>query len=154
MDVVPAPVSTPKRPTADLTALASQLRLAVARTARTLRREAGEGVTPTLMCALTTLEHHGPMTVGALAEHERVTKPTVTRTVHALVDQGLVVRTGDVEDGRVVWLTLSGEGRRLVQRVRRKKDEYLSRKLGRLQPDEIEALQRAADLLTRIEDEA
>ena len=153
MPIVPA-VSTPKRSSADLTRLASQLRLAVARTARTLRREAGEGVTPTLMCALTTLEHHGTMTVGALAEHERVTKPTVTRTVHALVDQGLVVRTGDVEDGRVVWLTLSAEGRRLVQRVRRKKDEYLSRKLGGLDPAEIEALQRAADILTRIEGEA
>jgi DNA-binding MarR family transcriptional regulator len=143
-------ISEPTAP--DIAALASQLRIAVARMARTLRREAGEGITPTMMCALATIEHHGPMTVGALAEHERVTKPTVTRTVRALVDQGLVVRTGDVEDGRVAWLTLSVEGRRLVHRVRRRKDEYLARRLRGLAQDEIEALQRAADVLTRIED--
>jgi DNA-binding MarR family transcriptional regulator len=149
-----SPATTSERAATDIAALASQLRIAVARTARTLRREAGEGITPTLMCALATIEHHGPMTVGGLAEHERVTKPTVTRTVRALVDQGLVVRTGDLEDGRVAWLTLSVDGRRLVQRVRRRKDEYLARRLRGLEPAEIEALQRAADVLARIEDEA
>src|SRR5688500_17580088 len=154
MTAVPPATTSSERASTDIAALASQLRIAVARTARTLRREAGEGITPTLMCALATIEHHGPMTVGALAEHERVTKPTVTRTVHALVDQGLVVRTGDLEDGRVAWLTLSADGRRLVQRVRRRKDEYLARRLRSLEPAEIEALQRAADVLARIEDEA
>jgi DNA-binding MarR family transcriptional regulator len=149
-----SPATTSERAATDIAALASQLRIAVARTARTLRREAGEGITPTLMCALATIEHHGPMTVGGLAEHERVTKPTVTRTVRALVDQGLVVRTGDLEDGRVAWLTLSVDGRRLVQRVRRRKDEYLARRLRGLEPAEIEALERAADVLARIEDEA
>jgi len=151
---VPPATTISERAATDIAALASQLRIAVARTARTLRREAGEGITPTLMCALATIEHHGPMTVGALADHERVTKPTVTRTVHALVDQGLVVRTGDLDDGRVAWLTLSADGRRLVQRVRRRKDEYLARRLRGLEPAEIEALQRAADVLARIEDEA
>lgn len=151
---MPPATTISERAATDIAALASQLRIAVARTARTLRREAGEGITPTLMCALATIEHHGPMTVGALAEHERVTKPTVTRTVHALVDQGLVVRTGDLDDGRVAWLTLSADGRRLVQRVRRRKDEYLARRLRGLEPAEIEALQRAADVLARIEDEA
>lgn len=151
---MPPATTISERAATDIAALASQLRIAVARTARTLRREAGEGITPTLMCALATIEHHGPMTVGALAEHERVTKPTVTRTVRALVDEGLVVRTGDLEDGRVAWLTLSADGRRLVQRVRRRKDEYLARRLRGLEPAEIEALQRAADVLARIEDEA
>jgi DNA-binding MarR family transcriptional regulator len=151
---VPPATTISERAATDIAALASQLRIAVARTARTLRREAGEGITPTLMCALATIEHHGPMTVGALADHERVTKPTVTRTVHALVDQGLVVRTGDLDDGREAWLTLSADGRRLVQRVRRRKDEYLARRLRGLEPAEIEALQRAADVLARIEDEA
>lgn len=139
------------RTASEIAALASQLRIAVARTARTLRREAGEGITPTLMCALATIEHHGPMTVGALAEHEHVTKPTVTRTVHALVEQGLVIRTTDAGDGRVGWLALSGEGRRLLHRVRRRKDEYLARRLRGLSPDRIEALQRAAEVLTEIE---
>lgn len=148
---MPITVKAPDRLPVDVVVLASQFRIAVARTARTLRREAGEGITPTLMCALATIERHGPMTVGDLAEHEHVSKPTVTRTVRALVDQGLIVRTADVHDGRVAWLALSRDGRRLLSRVRRRKDEYLARRLLRLAPEQIAALQRATEVLTEIE---
>jgi DNA-binding MarR family transcriptional regulator len=135
----------------DIVALASQLRIAVARTARTLRREAGEGISPTLMCALATIERHGPMTLGDLAGHEHVSKPTVTRTVGALIDRGLIDRTADDQDGRVGWLALSKEGRRLLSRVRRRKDEFLTRRLKELEPDQIAALQRATDVLAELE---
>lgn len=135
----------------DIGALASHLRIAVTRTARALRREAEEGVTPTLMCALATIEHHGPMTVGSLAQHERVTKPTATRTVRALVDRGLVVRSTDPRDGRVAWLELSPVGREVVLRVRRRKDEHLTRRLRRLSPEQVEALERAATVLDELE---
>lgn len=144
------PALAPTAP-ADLAELASALRIAVARTARTLRREAGEGVTPTLMCALATIEHHEPMTVGALAEHEHVSKPTVTRTVRAMVDAGLVSRTLDADDGRVSWLRLTPQGRRLLRRVRRRKDEYLAHRLRALEPEALEALHRAVDALARID---
>jgi DNA-binding MarR family transcriptional regulator len=139
--------------TIDVAALASRFRIAVVRLARTLRREADTGVTPSLYSALSTVEHHGPITISALADHEGVRKPTITRTVRALVDLGLVNRIPDPVDGRVAWLDLSPEGRRLLQRARRRTDEYLARRLKRLAPQDAASLQRAADIIERLLEE-
>jgi len=126
----------------------------VTRLARRLRLEGDASVTPTLLVALATIERHGPMTAGELAAHERVRKPTVTRLIASLLEHGLIERTPDPLDRRVTWVRLSSEGRRFLQRVRRRKDEYLSGRLRRLTPDELETLERASALLDRlIEDE-
>jgi len=134
--------------------LASQLRIGVTRLARRLRLEGDASVTPTLLVALATIERHGPMTAGELAAHERVRKPTVTRLIASLLEHGLIERTPDPLDGRVTWVQLSSEGRRFLQRVRHRKDTYLSKRLRRLTPDELDTLERASTLLERLlEDE-
>ncbi len=142
----------PTAPTAmDAGSLASRLRLSVTRVSRTLRREgAGAEISPTLMSALATVERHGPMTVGELATHEQVQKPTVTRIVAALLERDLIARTPDPLDGRISWLKTTGQGRRLLQRIRRRRDEYLAARLKRLSPNELETLERAAELLERL----
>ena len=137
--------------TMDAGSLASRLRLSVTRVSRTLRREgAGAEISPTLMSALATVERHGPMTVGELATHEQVQKPTVTRIVAALLERDLIARTPDPLDGRISWLNTTGQGRRLLQRIRRRRDEYLAARLKRLSPNELETLERAAELLERL----
>ncbi|MDP9298390.1 MAG: MarR family transcriptional regulator [Actinomycetota bacterium] len=137
--------------TVDAGSLASRLRLSVTRVSRTLRREgAGAEISPTLMSALATVERHGPMTVGELATHEQVQKPTVTRIVAALLERDLIARTQDPLDGRISWLEATGQGRRLLQRIRRRRDEYLAARLKRLSPEELETLERAAELLERL----
>ena len=130
--------------------LASQLRIGVTRLARRLRLEGDASVTPTLLVALATIERHGPMTAGELAAHEQVRKPTVTRLIGALLERGMIERTPDPLDGRVTWVQLSPEGRRFLQRVRRRKDEYLSGRLRRLTPGELDTLERASTLLERL----
>jgi DNA-binding MarR family transcriptional regulator len=134
----------------DLAGLASQLRIGVTRLARRLRLEGDASVTPTLLVALATIERHGPMTAGELAAHEQVRKPTVTRLICALLERGMIERTSDPLDGRVSWVQLSSEGRRFLQRVRRRKDEYLSGRLHRLSPEELDTLERASALLERL----
>ena len=136
--------------TADLAGLATQLRIGVTRLARRLRLEGDASVTPTLLVALATIERHGPMTAGELAAHEQVRKPTVTRLIGALLERGMIERTPDPLDGRVTWVQLSPEGRRFLQRVRRRKDEYLSGRLRRLTPGELDTLERASVLLERL----
>lgn len=137
-------------PTSDLAGLASHLRLSVFRASRTLRRESQAGISPTLLAALSTIERHGPMRAGALAEHEQVRKPTVTRILVALVDEGLAERTPDPLDGRVSWVQLTPAGRALMRRVRRRTDRYLAQRLRRLDADDVATLARAADILDRI----
>lgn len=137
-------------PILDVPAIASSLRLSVTRLARTLRRESAIDVSPTLMAALATVETHGPMTPGDLAAHEQVRKPTVTRILGSLVERGLVERTPDPLDGRVSWIQVTPEGRKLLSRVRRRHAEYLTRRLKRLSVDDLQTLDRAARILDRI----
>ena len=92
--------------------LAARLRLAVTRTARRLRQEAGTDLSPSLPAALATIERHGPLTPSELADCERVQRPTATRIAARLEAEGLVARTGDPSDGRVTLLSVHARGPR------------------------------------------
>jgi DNA-binding MarR family transcriptional regulator len=138
----------------DLGELSARLRLAIARTARRLRQEAGTDLSPSLASALATIERHGPLTPSELADVERVQRPTATRVVAKLEHAGLADRAEDPSDGRVSLVSASREGRVLLRRLRTRKDAYLARRLGELDPREVAALERAAGVLERLlEDE-
>ena len=132
------------------TELAARLRVAVWRLARRMRHASDPGITPTLHAALFCVEQHGPLTAGQLAGHEHVTKPTMTRTIAALVEDGLITRTVDPLDGRVTWLQITPGGTRLLQRSRRRSDEYLARRVRKLSDEERGVLARAAAILERL----
>jgi DNA-binding MarR family transcriptional regulator len=138
--------------------VASRLRLAVVRTARRMRQEAlagagGVELSPTNAAALATIELHGPLTPSELAERERVQRPTATRVIARLEDAGLVLRTPDPADGRACLVSVTPEGQVLVRRIRRRKDEYLARRLRRLDGDDVATLERAASLLENLLEE-
>ena len=132
------------------TDLATRLRLAVTRTARRLRQEAGTDLTPSLAAALATVEVRGPLTPSELAQIEGVKRPTATRIVAKLAASGLVDRTGDANDGRVSLVSISSGGSALLDKMRKRKNAYLARRLRELPPDDIAALERAADVLERL----
>ena len=134
----------------DVSELASRLRLAIARTARRLRQEAGTDLGPASASALATIEMHGPLTPSELAEHERVQRPTATRIVARLAEEGLIDRAADPTDGRASLLSISREGRDLLRRLRGRKNAYLARRLRELDEAEVAALERAAEVLERL----
>jgi DNA-binding MarR family transcriptional regulator len=133
--------------------LAVRLRLAIARTARRLRQEAGEELSPSQTTALATIDRHGPLTPSELAARERIQRPTVTRIVGLLEDRGLVQRTRDPHDGRSSLVALTSAGRDLLARGRTRKDAYLARRLRELDAQERATLQRAAAILERLLEE-
>ena len=135
---------------ADPAELASRLRGSVWRAARRMRVESSVGISPTLHAALHTVEVHGPITPGQLARHENVRKPTMTRTIHALLDEGLVERTPDPLDGRVAWLKVTPAGLKLLQRARRRQTEFLAARLKKLSEEDREILDRATVVLDRL----
>jgi DNA-binding MarR family transcriptional regulator len=135
------------------TDLAGRLRLAIVRTARRLRQEAGTDLSPTLTAALATIERHGPVSPSRLAELERVQRPTATRTVANLEERGLVMRSADPADGRGALVAVSAAGRALLKNVRGRKNAYLARRLRDLPPDEVADLERAAEILERLLEE-
>lgn len=136
-----------------LTDSAAKLRLAIVRTARRLRQEAAteaSGLTPTSTAALATIERHGPITPSELAAIERVKRPTVTRTLGCLEREGLVDRTPDPADGRSSLVSLNAAGRERLRRLRGRKNAYLARRMRDLSAEEIETLERAAEILDRM----
>jgi DNA-binding MarR family transcriptional regulator len=130
--------------------LAVRLRLAITRTARRLRQEAGEDLSPSQAAALATIDRHGPLTPSELADRERVKRPTATRVIARLEGAGLVDRARDPQDGRSSLVGLTPAGRELVARVRARKDVYLARRLRELDAEERATLDRAAVILERL----
>jgi DNA-binding MarR family transcriptional regulator len=133
------------------TDLADRLRLAVTRLARQLRRhsEIG-GASPTQLSALASIDRHGPLTLGELAAHEGVQPPTITAAVGRLEQQGLVERQADPDDGRIVRVVVTRDGRRLLSRNRSRKTAFLVQRLQELDDDDRARLAAAVDVLERV----
>ena len=137
-------------------ALATAMRISVSRLARRLRVERlGLGGTETVLsdiqlAALAALERHDSMTPGELAEHEKVQPPSMTRVIAVLEERGLVTREPHATDRRQVILTVTDDGRNLVQRVRRRREAWLAQRLQELSPDERQILRAAAPILEKI----
>src|SRR5215210_5639862 len=123
--------------TTPVTDVASHLRLVVARTARRLRQEAGQDLSPSLTSALASIDRHGPLTPSELAAHERVQRPTATRLLARLAELGLVERSADPADRRSALISVSAAGRALLRRTRTRKNHYLAQRLAALEPDEL-----------------
>jgi len=138
---------TTSAPSVDVAELASHLRLSVFRLARKLRREGESEITQSRLAALSTIEAHGSMTAGALATHEQIQRPTCTRIIADLQGLGLIDRVTDPVDGRVAWVHATPEGRRLLQRVRLRRNVYLAKRLKRLPAEDLDTLARAASIL-------
>ncbi|MDP3138100.1 MAG: MarR family transcriptional regulator [Burkholderiaceae bacterium] len=61
---------------------------------------------------LTTIGTFEPLSVNALARYANLNKGQASRAAQALVEQGLVRKQDNAEDGRGVTLTLSPAGRK------------------------------------------
>jgi DNA-binding MarR family transcriptional regulator len=136
--------------TVDHTEVAARLRLAVTRTARRLRQEAGTDLSPSQASALATVDRRGPLTPSELAECERIKRPTATRVATRLLEAHLIERSDDPDDGRVALLTITAEGRALLRHLRGRKNAFLARRFRDLPVEDLAALERAADVLERI----
>ena len=136
----------------DAAELPARLRLAIARMARRLRQEAGDELSPSMTAALATIDRHGPLAPSRLAELERIKRPTVTRVLQRLEEEGLVERSEDPDDRRSAVVCVTKEGAALLKKLRSRKNAYLAKRLRELPADDVKALERAADVLERLLD--
>lgn len=130
--------------------LASSLRIAVGRLHRRVRFEREEGHTLNQVSALGTLERHGPMPAGELADHERVRPPSITRTVAALEEAGLVVREPREGDRRVTVVRITDAGRAFTAADRERRDVWLAQRLRELTPEERAKLREVLPVLEKL----
>jgi DNA-binding MarR family transcriptional regulator len=132
--------------------LPARLRLAIARMARRMRQEAGDELSPSMTAALATIEKRGPLTPSRLAELERIKRPTATRVLRRLEDEGLIERAADPSDGRSAVVSITRPGAALLKKLRSRKNAYLARRLRELPEEDVETLERAAEVLERLLD--
>ncbi len=132
--------------------LADGLRPVVMRLARRLRQVRADGLelTASQLSAMGTLAHADDQPIGALAAAEKVAAPSMTRIVNALQERGLVARTPDPSDRRQSLVSLTPSGRDLLLLNRRRRSEWLARRIAELDPDDKEVLRRAVGILERI----
>src|SRR5260221_1872853 len=113
--------------------LAVDLGDAVARINSRLRRKVVEaGVSLARARALATLEREGTHRLTDLAHLEQVAQPTMSALVSRLEADGFVSRSGDAEDGRTVFVSITDPGRAYLGRMIERASESLERALAQL----------------------
>lgn len=133
----------------DLLHLANDLRIACQHVSRRVRFESTSEVAPHQISVLIGLRDRA-RTPGELAEIEKVSAPSLTRTVNCLVERGFIARDNHPNDGRAKLLTLTEDGRAALERTARARDDWMVRHLEGLTDQERALLRKATDLLTRV----
>jgi DNA-binding MarR family transcriptional regulator len=142
-----AAVTPTIEPVIDQAEITARLRLSATRLARILRQQADLGLTPSQVTALATIGREGPLTLGALADTEHVTPPSMTKVVEKLESLGLIERQGDATDRRRVLAALTPAGAALLAEARARKDAILATRIGRLDEGQLRRLADALDVL-------
>lgn len=132
----------------ELAQLAADVRVMAFRLSRRLRIESGlEDVTDSQLAVVLHLDHRGAASPGQIAEFERVSPPSMNRTVNAIVAAGLARRVDDPADGRRVIVELTERGHEVARTARKRRNAWLKTQLRPLSKKDRAAVARAVELL-------
>lgn len=87
----------------------------------------------------------GPFSIMDLAKHANLDKSQASRAAEALIKRGLIAREPSAEDGRVVLISLTNEGRALFRKVMPIARKWNADLFACLDEAEKEAFGRALD---------
>lgn len=137
-----------RQPRAGASGTADRLHSAAIHLLRSLRVEdRASGLTGPRLSALSVMVFGGPITMSALAAAEQVQPPTITKLVADLEREGLVERTRDPDDRRVLRVRATAKGRELLQEGRRRRVARLAEAVAALPPRDQQLLAKAAELI-------
>ena len=134
----------------DLLSLANDVRVACQRISRRVRFESTSDVAPHQFSVLVFLHFTGPQTPTQLAGRDAVGTPSRRRSVNCLADKGLVERSPHPQDGRQILVSLTDEGRRVVEQTIASRDTWMLAHIATLSPEQLDLLRRAADILMEV----
>jgi DNA-binding MarR family transcriptional regulator len=101
------------------------------------------------MAVMGMLNERG-QTATELARAMAMPKSQMTPAVAQLVERGIVERQVDSHDRRAVNLTLTEQGRVLLEQVRGKVEEHIKDRLSGLAPEDLERLSAAMEMLREV----
>jgi DNA-binding MarR family transcriptional regulator len=132
---------------------AARLRRAVTRMNRRLRHSSLGGISPAQASMLESIEKATNPSLGDLAMAEQMKPPSVTRVVQSMQESGLIVCTPDPQDRRCTRVQLSALGRKEITAIRRRKTEFLEKKLLSLSVSDQRKAEDLAAFLERLLEE-
>ena len=80
----------------------------------------------------------GPMKPSEISRFHCISKPNVTTLISKLIESGLAQRSHDEQDRRVIYVTITDKGKKIVYRRRRIIKEYILKVFNQLDADDIE----------------
>jgi MarR family transcriptional regulator, organic hydroperoxide resistance regulator len=93
------------------------------------------------------LSESGPLPVSVIGRRMLISKPQMTAMLDRLAELGLIARTPDTEDRRVIRISLSAKGKKSLEKASRRMRENIKQKLSGLSREDRESL---AEALARI----
>jgi DNA-binding MarR family transcriptional regulator len=118
---------------------------------RRLRAESsGDDLTWSQTVVLGQLAKNGPATTADLARSEAVKPQSMSATLGALEEQGLVERRPHPTDGRQIYFALTKSGVATREARSRLKREWLADAIEQLSPSELRALLGALEPMKRL----
>lgn len=132
----------------------TELRMSVFRLSRRLRLEmTDDDLSDTQFGVLAVLNRHGPHTLSRLAERERVSLPSMNRTVNSLEQRGYLQREADLTDRRRFDIVITPEGAAVVTTTIAKRDAWLATRMRALDAAERGVLIDAMRIIDRLASE-
>jgi DNA-binding MarR family transcriptional regulator len=133
----------------------SELRTAVARLIKKLRKESatGQHLSLTERSTMALLNQHSALLPSELAAMEKITTQSMSTILNHLLELGYITRTASETDKRKVIISLTKTGENVLLQVRNERDEWLTKAIeATCSKEEQDLLKRAIIPLTKIID--
>jgi DNA-binding MarR family transcriptional regulator len=133
--------------------LQQELRLLLQKVARRIRaNRGGDHITDSQLGVLWRLEAKDGCSPGELAALEKVSPPSMNRTLNSLEESGYLTRSQDAGDARKVVLRLTDQGRLLTEETRRLRIEWFGSQFALLTREEQSRLLGVIGILRKLAD--
>lgn len=109
-------------------------------------------ITDGQLSVLFVLMKEGAQTLSSLSEYEKVSAPSMNRTVNSLVRAQLVTRGRSTDDGRKVIIEPTDAGLELVKETKRRRVAWFARQFAQLTAEQRAVVSAATPLLRQVAD--
>lgn len=135
--------------------LGVELRATISRLVKVLRKETSnkEGLSLTERSTLFLIYQNTLILPSELAVIEKVTSQSMSQIINKLLRLGYINKTASAQDRRKTYITLTTQGKELVERVKREREEWLANTIAlKTNDDEKEILLKSIDILKKFID--
>jgi len=137
----------------DVKELAASLRHVLPRLYRRLKKLSPDAnkLTPSERNVLALLSQNGDMLASEMAVIEGITPQSMGAIIKSLLALDLIVKTPSETDKRKIYLSVSAEGKKMIQKVRKEKEDWLAQAIEKTCSEKEKAiLMKAIEPLSKL----